>query len=316
MSENIINSMYQIWYLVYKIHLNHLKLHLGPLGGWRLGTTWNYWQIIGLMGGLILHQSFACSKLELVVFVGRDHFILPATRCQTCLSVSPLFAAVCVCRHTHTHFHSRIFHHVLWLCCWVRDCCQQTSHFPSILPFLSYSLRLWQIIGSSKVAIPNCLHTPVHPSIHPPTHFLLLHSLSLHPYPSPSRWCISVSHSHISTLSATLWRAVLKRGHTHTFTQTVGRHPNKLLSDLWRPLENKSNRQLLFYDQMCGMFAFVPLSLAFVSLLLCVGVCEQVWLSAHWPGVVPRGVCGGLYVGNGLKEKGTLVYNVSAVNLR
>lgn len=111
--------MYQIWYLLYKIHLNHLKLHLGRLGGWRLGTTVVhyllancvpklklYWQIIGLMGGLILHQSFTCSELELVVFVGRDHYILPASRCQTCLSVSPLFAAVCVCRHTHTQTHT------------------------------------------------------------------------------------------------------------------------------------------------------------------------------------------------------------------
>lgn len=148
-----------------------------------------------------------------------------------------------------THYHSSIFHHVLWLCCWVRDCCQQIHHFPSILPFLSYSLSLWQIIGSSKVAIPNCLYThnsspsiqaTVHPSILPPSHSFLLFSfsLSLHPVSLVVVY-YSDSHSHISTLSATLWQAVIEKG-ARAHTHAEGQNPNKLLSDLWQLLSVKN----------------------------------------------------------------------------
>lgn len=226
-----------------------------------------------------------------------------------------------------THYHSSIFHHVLWLCCWVRDCCQQIHHFPSILPFLSYSLSLWQIIGSSKVAIPNCLYTQlqsihssnrpsIHPSILPPSHSLLLFSFSLSLYPvSLVVVYYSDSHSHISTLSAILWQAVIEKG-AHAHTHAEGQNPNKPLSDLWQLLRVKTKKLLLFYNHKYSVFItfiFPKTDLLFLYLLF---VCVQGWLSAHWPGVVPRAVCGALYVQNWLKEKGTLVYNVSAVNLR
>lgn len=227
-----------------------------------------------------------------------------------------------------THYHSSIFHHVLWLCCWVRDCCQQIHHFPSILPFLSYSLSLWQIIGSSKVAIPNCLYThnsspsiqaTVHPSILPPSHSFLLFSFSLS-LPPVSLVVVyySDSHSHISTLSAILWQAVIEKG-AHAHTHVEGQNPNKLLSDLWQLLRVKKGHFCCFIT-ISTMFLLLLFSLKLTcysfTFSLCVSVHVQGWLSAHWPGVVPRGVCGGLYVQNWLKEKGTLVYNVSAVNLR
>lgn len=199
-----------------------------------------------------------------------------------------------------THYHSSIFHHVLWLCCWVRDCCQQIHHFPSILPFLSYSLSLWQIIGSSKVAIPNCLYThnsspsiqaTVHPSILPPSHSFLLFSfsLSLHPVSLVVVY-YSDSHSHISTLSATLWQAVIEKG-AHAHTHAEGQNPNKLLSDLWQLLSVKNGSCCCFITISTVFFItfifpktdLLFLYLLFVCLCACTGVieCTLAWRCAQ-----------------------------------
>lgn len=180
---------------------------------------------------------------------------------------------------------------------------------------LSFILSLWQIIGSSKVAIPNCLYThnsspsiqaTVHPSILPPSHSFLLFSFSLS-LPPVSLVVVyySDSHSHISTLSGILWQAVIEKG-AHTHTHAEGQNPNKLLSDLWQLLRVKKGRFCCFIT-ISTMFLLLLFSLKLTcysfTFSLCVSVHVQGWLSAHGPGVVPRGVCGGLYVQNWLKEK-------------
>lgn len=195
---------------------------------------------------------------------------------------------------------------------------------------LSFILSLWQIIGSSKVAIPNCLYThnsspsiqaTVHPSILPSSHpaipssYFLFLFLSL---PSPWWWCITVTAIAISALYLVYYdKLLLKKGHIHTHAE--GQNSNKLLSDLWQLLRVKKGRFCCFIT-ISTMFLLLLFSLKLTcysfTFSLCVSVHVQGWLSAHGPGVVPRGVCGGLYVQNWLKEKGTLVYNVSAVNLR
>lgn len=97
---------------------------------------------------------------------------------------------------------------------------------------LSFILSLWQIIGSSKVAIPNCLYThnsspsiqaTVHPSILPSSHpaipssYFLFLFLSL---PSPWWWCITVTAIAISALYLVYYdKLLLKKGHIHTHMQ-------------------------------------------------------------------------------------------------
>lgn len=165
---------------------------------------------------------------------------------------------------------------------------------------LSFILSLWQIIGSSKVAIPNCLYThnsspsiqaTVHPSILPPSHSFLLFSFSLS-LPPVSLVVVyySDSHSHISTLSGILWQAVIEKG-AHTHTHAEGQNPNKLLSDLWQLLRVKKRTFLLFYNHKYNVFItfifpktdLLFLYLLFVCLCACTGVieCTRAWRCAQ-----------------------------------
>lgn len=135
--------------------------------------------------------------------------------------------------HTHTHCHSSIFHQVSWRRCWLRDCCQQIHHFPSILPFLSYPLALWQIIGSSKVAMPNCVYIHTLWSIHS-SNRLFIHpvpaAFSLPPSVSFPLRCRPQPYQHFicPVMTSSYWKG--RRVNTNTQIQDGNTQINYLLT--------------------------------------------------------------------------------------
>lgn len=87
----------------------------------------------------------------------------------------------------------------------------------------------------------------------------------------------SVSKSHISTLSATLWQALIE-GERHKHTHTHKRqHLNKLPSDPWQWLERKGSCWTLFYKYRCTISPPQKKRCSFISLL---SVCLSRQLSA------------------------------------
>lgn len=173
------------------------------------------------------------------------------------------------------------------LCCWVRDCSPKIQHFHR---FLSHSV-------SDKVPLKlpyqiACIHTrSIHPWVHsfPPSAFSSIPSISVSlvvvvvVYNSRPR-----PHQHFTCYDYDIITSCMGGARTspvHTYRNTV----NFLIrGSCW---ETKAVDGSAF------------------CVCVCVSETECAWF-------VPRGVCGGLYAGNWLKEKGTLVYNVSASNLR